>query len=233
MEKVSVFFSPGNISLKHENKKCPMCAESIMLKAIKCKYCGHIFDQRDVERQVNERISEIVKQNIDAGLRQCPMCNGWGVHKVRIEDGSWEEWCPHCKNSIPKIQVSPEIQEITNLEFKKANTAIKGAWIAGIVSGSITLICVIGGFLGMDSYSLVDVLLAYGLSYGIYRKSRICAMALLIYFVICKIYILIYGRGTNPLGILVGLLLTFFYAYGAYGTFLYNKLISREAIKRL
>ena len=38
--------------LEAESKKCPTCAESVKLEAIKCRFCGEEFDPGEVESQV-------------------------------------------------------------------------------------------------------------------------------------------------------------------------------------
>ncbi|MCS3635838.1 hypothetical protein GGP57_003179 [Salinibacter ruber] len=47
-------FDPDN----HE-KKCPDCAEYIKLEAQVCKHCGHRFSDEELERQIEERKSEL------------------------------------------------------------------------------------------------------------------------------------------------------------------------------
>ena len=37
-----------------DTKKCPVCAETIKLEAIKCRFCGEQFDPTEVARQVSE-----------------------------------------------------------------------------------------------------------------------------------------------------------------------------------
>jgi hypothetical protein len=64
-----------------------------------------------------------------------------------------------------------------------AEKAIKNAWIAGIISGVITLLAIF--FLaGIDLFNLIDVALIFGLAFGIYKKSRAAAVIMLIYFAI-------------------------------------------------
>jgi hypothetical protein len=72
---------------------------------------------------------------------------------------------------------------------------IKGAWIAGVLSGCITLALALwtmtgASIPGWGPEMIIDAGLAFGLAYGIYRKSRTCAVILLAYFVISKVMII-------------------------------------------
>jgi len=100
---------------------------------------------------------------------------------------------------------------------------MKVAWIAGVVLGAITLI-IIGGLLGYNLYNTIGIIFIFGLFYGMYKKSRICAIILLLFSVVHNIYFIIIG--INPLGIIIDLLITFFFAYCVYGTFVYHKIIN-------
>ncbi|MEA3359130.1 MAG: hypothetical protein U9R17_06975 [Thermodesulfobacteriota bacterium] len=37
-----------------DTKKCPVCAETIKLEAIRCRFCGEKFDPNEVARKVAE-----------------------------------------------------------------------------------------------------------------------------------------------------------------------------------
>ncbi|MBF0230386.1 MAG: zinc ribbon domain-containing protein [Desulfamplus sp.] len=43
-----------NQEIDNATKKCPYCAEIIRLEALKCRYCGEIFDPSDVSKSVEE-----------------------------------------------------------------------------------------------------------------------------------------------------------------------------------
>ena len=75
------------------------------------------------------------------------------------------------------------------MNLAAAEKHIKRAWIAGIVSAAITLIfTLITHFkkdflseLGFDWWNLINVLLTLGLTFGVYRKSRVSALLLSVY----------------------------------------------------
>ncbi len=105
---------------------------------------------------------------------------------------------------------------------------IKNAWIAGIISGCITLAVTIiamsgTSILGFSSWELIDVALIFGLTFGIYKKSRTCAVLMLVYFIISKIMIM--AETGKPSGIIVALIFIYYYFQGMIGTFQYHKLM--------
>jgi serine/threonine-protein kinase len=113
---------------------------------------------------------------------------------------------------------------------------IKQAWIASIFSATITLIAILISMagtqiLGYTALELVDVALIAGLGFGIYKKSRTCAVIMLIYFVSSKILIMI--ETGQPAGLVVGLLFAFFYWQGVSGTFSYHKFMERQTARNM
>ncbi len=114
-------------------------------------------------------------------------------------------------------------------QLEQAEKHIKRAWIAGAVSGTLTLVfSLIGTYnddfrykYGIDNWSLLDVAIIVGLTYGIYRKNRFSALALLIYFVGSKL-ILVASTGQFSGGFL-SLLFAWFFFQGAKATFQIHK----------
>jgi len=111
--------------------------------------------------------------------------------------------------------------------LKEAESQIKLAWQAGIVSGTTTLIFVLLSLAGydftgfIDASALIDVCLIFGLSFGIYKKSRIAAVLMLVYFAFNQAWIIIEIKRFP--GIISWVFLILFLR-GVQGTFTYPKL---------
>ena len=113
---------------------------------------------------------------------------------------------------------------------------IKYGWIAGIFSASVTLIVsliAISGhsIIGFSAWQLLDVALIIALTYGIYKKSRACSSAMLIYFVASKI--LIIAQTGSFSGALFSLIFMTLYAQACHGTYRYHKLKREFLAKNL
>lgn len=102
-------------------------------------------------------------------------------------------------------------------------------WIAGLFLSVITLVLTFPSILrtlkgsSFSAWGLFDVALILGLSFGIYKKSRTCAVLLLLYFAASKILIMVEeGKPTE-----LGMVLIFGYLFwqGVSGTFSYHKFL--------
>ncbi|NKQ34117.1 MAG: hypothetical protein HF973_00705 [Chloroflexi bacterium] len=109
--------------------------------------------------------------------------------------------------------------------IEDAEKGIKQAWIAGVISGTITLVVVILSVVGLDLgfsvFALIDVALIFLLSFGIYKKNRIAAVLLLAYYLINQA---IRIAGGNTGGIVMVAIFTYFFIQGVRGTFAYHKM---------
>lgn len=151
-------------------------------------------------------------------------------------------WLPLCLHNVPQLRQmtssyagtsNPLVIQLIkqNNPAKKAEDQIKLAWQVGTVQGTITLVFTLLALAGYDFFirlfglanilSFINVCLIYGLSFGIYKKSRIAAVIMLIYFVADKAWVAIELK-SNP-GIL-SLLFIIVYVGGVQGTFAYHKL---------
>lgn len=132
--------------------------------------------------------------------------------------------------AAPSAKVSDPAIEIPEAVRKQ----IKTAWVAGCVSGALTLVATLiamsgTAILGLDAWSLFDVGLIFGLSYGIYRKSRACAVLMLLYFIASKILIIV--QTGQPNGVVMALVFAYCFWQGVAGTYAYRKLVESASAR--
>lgn len=112
-------------------------------------------------------------------------------------------------------------------ELQKAEKKIRNAWIASFVMIGVTIIIVLlslGGtelVKGINAWSFVDVILALGLTYGIIRKSRACAVIMTVYFILSKVILWILAGNVD--GWWMALIFLYFFIEGIEGTFYYHR----------
>lgn len=122
------------------------------------------------------------------------------------------------------------------MDRQEAVKAINHGAIAALVSGSFTLLIVIiaistnsshetiGYF--NDVWAFLDIILIFILAFFIWRKSRVAATFMFIYFLASKIII---GLETGkPTGIFLSLLFLWFFFQATRGTFTWHKLEKAE-----
>ena len=117
------------------------------------------------------------------------------------------------------------------MDIEKAQKHVRNAWIAGVVNGTLVLIVSLLPLIGITvlDYDL-DVLglaiLIYGLTFGIYKRNRICVILLFLLNIINIFFELIIGPITYEMPVVVAFV--YFYFQGVRGTFVYHRLIKKE-----
>jgi uncharacterized membrane protein YjgN (DUF898 family) len=112
-----------------------------------------------------------------------------------------------------------------------AEAKIRNAWMAGSISAVVTLVASLLPLFGIslagfNLWNLTDFLLIAGLAFGISRRSRVCALLMLAYFVISKVMLIV--RTGNVASLVVGALFAYFYFEGVRGTFAWHRLANAE-----
>jgi len=123
--------------------------------------------------------------------------------------------------------VAPNANLITEVEIPaRVRADIKNAWVAAVISGSLTLVITVisiygTSIAGMGAWNLIDVVLIFGLAVGIYRNSRVCATAMFVYFVISKI--IGWVDAGKPTGLILAVIFIYYFFKGMVATFDYHK----------
>jgi len=118
-------------------------------------------------------------------------------------------------------------------QIEAAENAIRGGFIACLISLGITLIVTILGAtgsldmgFGTDWTMLIDVGLIAIFAIGIWFKSRTAATLMFLYFLASKIILLMAGQFN---GIIMGVIFLYFYGRAMIGSFRYHDLVKKGA----
>ena len=126
------------------------------------------------------------------------------------------------------------------MTIQKAQSALRGAFVCGIISTFLTLcVAAIGMFRGgitlaginANPLLLIDVGLLFGLTVGLYFKSRVCACSMLGYFLLSKYSQ--FSRDMNPVTVVTGVVFLYFYSMGAWGSIIIHRFKAKEANQAL
>ena len=113
----------------------------------------------------------------------------------------------------------------------KIANKIKQARIAAMVCGTITLAGALTTLIKQTHshvslihiLSLIDVAFIFAMAYGIYRKSRMCAVFMFEYFLLSKIFNLSVSAQISAGVVIIGIVFLYFLLQGITGTFAYHK----------
>ena len=133
------------------------------------------------------------------------------------------------------------------MNLKSARSAIDGAWLTGVVIGILTLIQTVVAVLffngdwrreAVGSFGAVAILFAlsmavlFALSYGAWRKNKICAILLALYFASLFAWMTVswIQSKTVPRGILLFFIAMLFCLNGVRGVFAYHRIKETEGV---
>ncbi len=120
------------------------------------------------------------------------------------------------------------------MDLNKAQKLIRRAWIFGIIFSTLVTTCYVLAVEGVEGYDIevgIEAFVMFGMCFGIYKRSRTCAIILFIYCLWKSIFYLGGDKGVVEwwVGVmLIGFLWAFF--DGIRATFAYNKLIKNGKV---
>ena len=112
-----------------------------------------------------------------------------------------------------------------------AQRHITRGWITGAVMTGVTFLASVtasAAFLAPDGLRYADAALAFLLTFGIWRRSRIAAVAMLILFVAVTVF-KVASVGARPLFLLFAAAFSYFYVQAVRGTWAYHRLAANPA----
>jgi serine/threonine-protein kinase len=175
---------------------------------MRCNECAH-------ENPEGSKFCSACGTSFDTGSDQPPEENN-----IPFEENPYQ--APHVN---VEAETEPEIPS-------KVLSRIKGGWIAGIVSATITLIFTLIAMngtnmpLALDAWSFIDVGLFLILSYGVYKKSRTAAVLLFLLFLANKIFMVLETGKFQ--GWFMALIFLYFYFMAIVGTFQYHHILKKN-----
>lgn len=110
---------------------------------------------------------------------------------------------------------------------------IRRAWMAGVVATVLKLlvaIAAVGGFFGsgFDAWLFADAGLAAALTYGIYRRSRLCAISMVLHIVAATLMSSGDGRPGGA-AMVVPAIFLYFHVGGVVGTLRLHRILRGDA----
>lgn len=121
-------------------------------------------------------------------------------------------------------------QKLFNHDLKQAKAKITRCVIAGLISCAMTLVLnfMLLDYGAMDLWAYVDIFIALALTFGIYRKSRVCAISLFCFFLLSKVVIFMVIPEEAVRSLMMSIIFLVAYWQGIQGTFAYHKLMKKK-----
>jgi len=175
------------------------------------------FDQLIIQPQASQvlRCADCRLLNY-SGETECKRCGGRLVNRN----------ASHQQNQNDS-QVSSSPKDDPWYRLEKAEKNIRNAWVTGVILATITMIIILtplGWLLPVDvaQYGAIMAIAVYALSYGTYKRIRICASLLSVLYMLDKVFYYLGGGNMYSLPIVLGL--SYIFIKGVDGIIEYNKL---------
>lgn len=140
--------------------------------------------------------------------------------------------CPECGKTFEtgyalsshRNQEHGTVKSYQEMQIQAARKKIKRAYVAGYVSAGFTTIVAILGLLGSDAWSLIDAAIFFGLSWGISKNNRACAVAMFVIWILEKA-VQVVQSPISLTGLPVAIIFGYLFYGGISGTFEYRRII--------
>ncbi len=135
---------------------------------------------------------------------------------------------------VNRAEGAPSARGALAAAVRTAQGQIRVAWIAGAVKGTWALCLILYSVIiepiaGFGLEGLTDVALVFGLSLGIYMRSRTCAVLMVGYCLVCVgLSIQYFGSERSLGGGWLWVLLLVFFIPGVRGAFAYHRLVGQR-----
>lgn len=208
----------SKIPEKGIHARCPKCQTRIFLKK---------EEPLQLENPIeNPSQDQIVCPNCGLEQPESDSCVKCGIIYAKYQqnterDAVWQGQTPAAFPASDKASLGEKLDSTWKKQIR--NACIAGT-ISGVLTLLVTLICAAGvdiPGLDFDLWNFFDVLLIFGLTFGIYNKNRVCAVLMLVYFVGSKV--LMWQESGSVSGLGMAALFGYFFLQGILGTFAYHR----------
>lgn len=178
----------------------------------------------DMDKKEVSDLAEYIQRKIPSPEQQAILQRQWEITHQQQASVEQEQAIKQEESTSNNVLVQDkEIPE----EQKKALKGINMAAGAGFFQ-ALFLVLVVSiilvfdvSFLGLNSAAYIDAIILTLLAFGVYKKSRVCAVILFIFFLISQFFTLFNTQGLS--GIPVAVVFAYFYIQGIRGTFSYHR----------